>query len=142
MIRHSRGFENLFILRAHLVLVTNCRKKVLRGEISLFLREEIRKICKADSVRIIKGTVSKDYVHLFLSYPPKIHLNKFVQKLKEATAQKLLNRFLTLQRHYGGRQFWAEGYFCGSSGDVTDEFIQKYVEAQNIEDEDDTFWVD
>ncbi|MBE6442769.1 MAG: IS200/IS605 family transposase, partial [Desulfovibrio desulfuricans] len=33
-----------------------------------------------------------------------------------------------------GRHFWARGYFCCSSGNVTDDVISQYIEQQDHDD--------
>ena len=35
-----------------------------------------------------------------------------------------------------GRHFWARGYFCRSSGNVTDEVIKAYIEGQDRNSDD------
>jgi putative transposase len=141
MTKYLHDSHNLFLLHVHVVWITKYRKKVLTGEVSLALREELKKICKSETVEIIRGHVSSDYVHLFLSYPPKICLSKLVQRLKGASAHKLLMQFQSLQKQYWGRHLWARGYFCCSSGNITDEMIMKYIEDQNHDDDDDSFKV-
>lgn len=37
---------------------------------------------------------------------------------------------------------WARGYFCCSSGNVSDEMIKNYIENQNVDDEDTVFKVE
>ncbi|MDR2054753.1 MAG: transposase, partial [Desulfovibrio sp.] len=34
------------------------------------------------------------------------------------------------------RHLWARGYFCCSSGNVTDDVIKTYIEQQGHEDKD------
>jgi putative transposase len=46
------------------------------------VRELIRQICKEQEVEILKGHVSKDHVHLFVSVPPYLSISKLVQYLK------------------------------------------------------------
>ena len=46
-----------------------------------------------------------------------------------------------IKKQFWGRHLWARGYFCCSSGNVTDEVIAKYVADQNI-DQDEGFRVD
>jgi putative transposase len=46
-----------------------------------------------------------------------------------------------LQKQFWGRHVWARGYFCCSSGNVTDEVIVKYIENQS-HDKDDDFRVE
>jgi putative transposase len=41
------------------------------------VRELIRGICKEHDVEIIKGHVSKDHVHLFVSVPPHLAVSKW-----------------------------------------------------------------
>jgi putative transposase len=36
---------------------------------------------------------------------------------------------------------WARGYFCCSSGNVTDEVIKNYVQNQNDDDDDEGFTI-
>jgi REP element-mobilizing transposase RayT len=36
---------------------------------------------------------------------------------------------------FWGRHLWARGYFCCSSGNVTDEVIKAYIENQSHEDD-------
>ncbi len=42
----------------------------------------IRQVCDSMDVRILKGVVSKDHVHLHLSYPPKVSVSDLVKRLK------------------------------------------------------------
>lgn len=52
------------------VWITKYRKKVLGGVVGKRVRELLREICKSNEVEILKGHVSKDHVHLFVSVPP------------------------------------------------------------------------
>jgi putative transposase len=40
----------------------------------------------------------------------------------------LFEEFPHLKKRYWGRHFWARGYFCATSGQVTDEMIKSYLE--------------
>jgi putative transposase len=48
--------------------------------------------------------------------------------------------FPSLQKQYWGRHMWARGYFCCSSGNITDKIIKNYIENQH--DNDDEFKID
>ena len=39
------------------------------------------------------------------------------------------------RRQYWGQHMWARGYFCCSTGNVTDEIIKNYIEQQDAEDD-------
>jgi putative transposase len=105
-------------------------------------RELIREICRAHDVEIIKGHVSKDHVHLFVSVPPDISVSKLVQRIKGKSAYKLLQEFKGLNRQFWGRHMWARGYFVASSGNITDEMIMQYIENQGKEPTDEDFKTD
>jgi putative transposase len=118
------------------VWITKNREKILTGDVALKLREIIRKICVSESVEIIRGLVSSDHVHLFVSITPKVVVSRLIQKLKERTSRKLTMTFPSLQKLYWGRHMWARGYFCCGSGNITDEIIKNYIENHHDSDED------
>ena len=64
-------------LQVHLVCITKYRYSVLTGDIQLRCRELIKQTCNALDVQILKGVVSKDHIHLHLSYPPKLSIIGF-----------------------------------------------------------------
>ena len=86
----------------------------------------------------MKGHVAKEHVHLFVSIPPQVTISRLLQWLKGKTAHHLMTGF---PKQFWGRHLWARGYFCCSSGNVTDEVIAKYIAEQNI-DQDEDFRVD
>jgi len=114
----------------------------MRGEIAERVRALIRELCKAKEVEIVRGHISHDHVHLFVSVPPHLSVSKLVQYLKGKTSRKMMLEYKSLNRQFWGRHIWARGYFAASSGNVTDEVIIKYIEAQGQEPPDGTFKVD
>ena len=49
-----------------------------------------------------------------------------------------------LRKQFRGRYFWARGYMAISSGNITDEIIQQYIDEQEGEpiNKDDRFLID
>ena len=62
-------------------------------------------------------------------------------RLKGKSSYVLLREFPMIRQRYWGRHVWARGYFCRSSGNVTDEVIKAYIENQ-CHDHDDTFSIE
>ena len=141
MSNYRRGTHNVFSIHLHLVWVTKYRKPVLHGEVSNRVRELLREVCRSQEVDIIKGRLAKDHVHLFVSIPPQVTISKLMQRLKGKTSHHLLAEFAHLRKQYWGRHFWARGYFCCSSGNITDEMIKEYIENQD-HDQDDDFQIE
>jgi REP-associated tyrosine transposase len=130
MNEYRHGAHSVFEIHLHLVWTTKYRKPVLVGPVGLRLRELIREICGAEDVLILKGHVSKDHVPLLVSIPPQVTISGLVQRLKGKTAYKMLQEFAPLRKQFWGRHLWARGYFCCSSGDVTDQVIAEYIANQ------------
>ncbi len=141
MSTYQHGAHSVFEIHVHVVWVTKYRRAVLRGDVGRKVREIVHEICRAHEVEIVKGHVSKDHVHLFVSIPPQVAISRFVQRLKGKTSHKLLSEFPHLQKVFWGRHLWARGYFCVSSGNVTDDVIKAYIEDQS-HDRDDNFRVE
>src|ERR1041385_6199086 len=59
----------------------------------------------------------------------------------ERSSYRLLAEFPHMRKRFWGRHVWARGYFCRSSGNVTDEVIQAYI-AQQSHDSDDVFRIE
>jgi putative transposase len=123
-----RGTHSVHQLHVHLVWSTKYRYKVLQGEIQVRCRNLIRQTCDSLDVQILKGVVSKDHVHLHVSYVPKLSVSDLVRRLKGRSAKILLEEYSELRRRYYGGHFWGIGYGAWSSGNITDEMIQEYLE--------------
>ena len=128
MSEHRYGSHTVSRLTAHLVWITKYRYDVLKGDIQIRCRELIIQICDAEDVRILKGVVSKDHVHMLIEYPPKTSLSDLVKRLKGRTSRILQQEFPQLQKRYWGRHFWAIGYGAWSTGNITEEVVKKYLE--------------
>jgi putative transposase len=141
MTEYRHGAHTVFRIHLHIVWVTKYRKPVMRGEVGTRLRELIREICGGQEVTIIKGHVSSDHVHLFVSVPPRVTISRLLQMLKGKSSYKLMHEFPHLRKKFWGRHMWARGYFCVSSGNVRDEVIKQYIEEQS-HDQDSDFRVE
>jgi len=132
-----------FDLKYHLIWITKYRKPVLAGKVGLRVRQLIREICATHSVQILRGHVSADHVHIFLSMPPQLSVSRIAQYLKGKTSLKLLDEFPALKKTFWGQHFWARGYFAVSSGTITDEMIMDYIKNQDedVEKRGDEFTV-
>lgn len=135
MLLYRKGSHTLFDLKYHIVWITKYRKPILTAKRSLRVRELIREICRAHTVEILKGHISKDHVHLFVSVPPQLSVSTLTQYLKGKTSRKLLQEDKQLSKIYWGQHLWARGYFAVSSGTVTDEAIMEYITNQDEDQE-------
>ena len=68
-------------------------------------------------------------------------ISKLMQLLKGKTAYKVMQEFPNVKKQYWGQHMWARGYFCCSTGNVTDTMIAEYI-ANQTENRDDDFKVE
>jgi len=128
---YDTGSHTKFYHRYHVVWITKYRYKVLRGEVRFRIREIIRQTCAELGVKIEKGVLSTDHVHMFLSIPPHLRVSDVMQRIKGRSSRKIQLEFPELKKRYWGRRFWARGYFSTTSGNVTDDVILQYLELHS-----------
>ena len=115
-------------LTVHIVWSTKYRYTVLKGDIQKRCRELLIQICESEDVEILKGVVSKDHVHMHLEYSPSSTVSTIVKKLKGRSSRKLQQEYPLLKKQYWGKHFWAIGYGCWSTGNITDKMVDDYLE--------------
>ncbi|MEZ5813271.1 MAG: IS200/IS605 family transposase [Alphaproteobacteria bacterium] len=143
MRRYTIGSHTKTDLKVHLIWVPKYRKRVMTGEVAVRTRDVLRQIAMEHELEIITGKVASDHVHMFIGYRPTQNISQIVQWLKGISSRILLSEFAHLRKQFWGRHFWARGYCAISSGNITDEMIQKYIEEQEGEPvEDSRFTID
>ena len=111
-----------------LLATTKYRFKVLEGDIQRRCRDLVKQICDAEDIKILKGVVSKDHVHIHIEYRPSLNISDIVKRLKGRTSRRLQEEYPALSKRYWGRHFWAIGYGVWSTGNITDEMVEEYLE--------------
>ena len=136
MAEYRKGSHTVYDIKYHFVWITKYRYPVLKGEVALRARELLRQGCEANNIRILKGSVGKDHIHMLLSCPTTMSPSEIVQKLKGRTSRLLQEEFPALRKKYWGQHMWGRGYFCGTVGEVDQKTIESYIEHQGEEDDD------
>ncbi len=131
--QYDTGKHCVFYHRYHIVWSTKYRFKVLKGDLRLRIREIIRQVCSENGVEIIKGVLSSDHIHMFVSVPPKLAISDLVRKMKGRSSRKAQQEFPHIRKRYWGRRFWGRGYFSTTSGAITQDVVLQYLE-QHIPD--------
>jgi len=128
---YSTGSHTVFYHRYHIVWITKYRYKVLQGKLRERVRDIIRQVCREMGVQIIEGVLSSDHIHMFVSVPPHVAISDLMQRAKGRSSYKIQMEFPEIRKRYWGRRFWARGYFCTTSGNVTDEIILQYIQSHS-----------
>ena len=128
MTTYNFGAHCVYYHRFHIVCATKYRYKVLQGDIRERARTIIKQTCAELGVEIVDGVLAKDHVHMFLSVPPKHSISDVMRRIKGRSSRRLQQEFPALKKRYWGRHFWARGYFCSTSGNITDELVLQYLQ--------------
>jgi putative transposase len=139
MTHYSKTSHTVFYHRFHLVWITKYRKRVLSGDLRIRIREIIAQSAEEMHIKIINGVISADHVHIFAEIPPHLAVSEFVKIANGRSSRKIQQEFPHLKKEYWGRHFWARGFFSSTSGNVTDDIINAYInnhseafQSQNI----------
>ena len=127
MTNYSKTSHTVFYHRFHVVWITKYRKRVLSGELRLRLREIIAQVAEELNIKIINGVLSADHVHMFAEIPPHTSVSEFVRIAKGRSSRKIQQEFPHIKKEYWGCHFWARGFFSSTSGNVTDDIINNYI---------------
>jgi putative transposase len=100
LMRNRHGNHTVTRLTVHLVWITKYRYHVLKGEIQKRCRELLIQVCDSEDVRILKGVVSKDHVHMHIEYPPSKSISDLVKGLKGRSSRLLQKEFPELGKRY------------------------------------------
>jgi len=122
------GSHSVYKVQVHVVWSTKYRYHVLKGDIQSRTRDLLRQICDSMDIRILKGVVSKDHVHMHISYPPKLSISDIMKRMKGRTSRMLQQEYPELQKRYWGKHLWGIGYGAWSTGSVTEDMIDNYLD--------------
>ncbi len=128
MSKYRKNSHSVSNLSCHIVWATKYRYNVLKGDIQKRCKDLLIQVCNTENVKILKGVVSKNHVHMHVEYPPSLSIGILVKKLKGRSSRHLQEEFPVLGKTYWGRHFWAVGYGAWSTGKIADEMVQEYLE--------------
>lgn len=126
-----RGRHCVFNMHVHLVFVAKYRRKVFDSAAIDRLRELFAKVCNDFEAQLVEMEGERDYVHLLVSYPPKVPVSALVNSLKGASSRVLRKERPDIAKHfYYQGMLWSPSYFASSCGGAPISIIRQYIEQQ------------
>jgi putative transposase len=74
------------LLHAHLVFVTQYRRRVFTDPMLRSCERDLRAVCAELDVDLVEFNGEADHVHLLVAFPPTLAISVLVQRLKGRTA--------------------------------------------------------
>ena len=121
----------------HIVFIPKYRKEVLVGEkLMEILTTIIKGKCEDLKCELLALEIMPDHIHLFVGAKPTHTPYKIVSQLKRNTSRQLRLAFEELkylkypQKWKQFKSLWADGYYCGSAGHVSQDAVKRYINEQ------------
>ena len=112
----------------HLIWCPKRRRKLLNGPIHDRLAAIIHEVAEEHQWQVIRLAIQPDHVHLFLRPNPYTLPTDIPRLLKGRSSRLLREEFPVLQKM---PSLWTRSYFISTAGNVSQEIIQQYIEAQS-----------
>lgn len=115
----------------HIVWIPKYRKKILQGKIKEKVEEHLREYAEVNGWEIQELNIQLDHVHLMIQLPLTIRVCEVVNRLK-GSSSKIVREELPkeVKKMLYGPSFWADGYFCETTGHGSEEAIRNYIKNQ------------
>ena len=82
MAEYRSSSHTVYDIKYHFVWITKYRYKILRKNVAFRLRELLQQGCDARNIKILKGSIGVDHVHMLLSCPTNLAPSQIMQYLK------------------------------------------------------------
>ncbi|WP_438315852.1 IS200/IS605 family transposase [Sporosarcina sp. FA9] len=122
--------HSVFSLKYHLVLVNKYREKVLNTSISKFAEDMFITLGENYHITLLEWNDDKDYVHILFKTHSKTELTKFLNAYKSASSRMIKKEFHEVKQMLWKEHFWSKGFCLLTTGGVTLEVIQDYIQKQ------------
>jgi len=131
--RHKldRSAHSVFALYYHLVTVVKYRRKALYSfDIRERLKDIVWDLSTELDIEIVAHEPAEDHYHLLFKATPKTNLVNAVNVIKGVSSRRLRQEFPETKKLLWGDSFWAPSYFLATSGQVSLDALNEYVESQ------------
>lgn len=125
--RHS-----VYRLTYHAVFVVKYRRKVLDGDMIIYLRNLVAYLIERCGGNLIEFNGEPDHVHILFELPPNMAPSKVICSLKTQTSKGIRANFGDrLKNKLWKNAFWSSSYFLTTTGGASIEVLEQYIRSQN-----------
>lgn len=118
----------------HFVWIPKTRSKILYGQIAQSIKSIIIEICKDKGWFPLAMEVMPNHIHFFMSAPPKWAPAIIMKNLKGIISRRIREKYPILTK-YRKNGIWADSYYVGTAGHVSQEQVVKYIAEQTKDQE-------
>lgn len=111
----------------HFVFVPKRRKSVLVKDVAAELQTIIHGVVKEHGWKLLALEVMPDHIHMLINAPPHESASDIARWVKGRAARQLRQSHKHLLKM---PCMWSPAYFVATTGQVSTEVIQHYIESQ------------
>lgn len=126
-LKYWSGAHTRHRLLYHLVWIPKHRKRILKGKIAIRLQNLFYEASKIRRWWIEELKILEDHVRMLIQIHPNETIAEVVQSLKGGTSKVLRKEFPEIQEFLWGDNFWADGYFAETIGNLDYETVKNYI---------------
>jgi putative transposase len=116
-------------LYAHITWHTWQRRGCVGDRTAEAVRTAVREAAERSAIRILRGAMLADHIHLLVSFRPDTRLADFVRVAKSVSARSANCRVL-------GSLRWARGYYVRSLSKADLPVVSRYIARQSTRHQD------
>ena len=124
---YQRDEHRVHLIVYHLIWCPRRRKAVLKGVIAERCKHLIEEKCLLKGWTLLTLAIQPDHIHLFVRCYPVDSASGVVKECKGNTAFYLRKEFPELKKL---PSLWTRSYFASTAGNVSQEVIQRSIDAQ------------
>ena len=129
--------HSVFLLRYHLIMCVKYRRKVIDDNISKRLKEIFLKIAPSYNIKMDEWNHDIDHIHILFRGAPNSEISKFINDYKSASSRLIKKEFPDIRQKLWKETFWSQSFCLISTGGVTVDIIEKYIQSQGKKGEPD-----
>jgi len=125
------GACSVYFLHSHQILTTKYRRGVLTEERPRFVCGVIKGFTDKYGVELTNLDGEDDHIYVLFRAKLTTDLLKFINTVKDATARRIRNEYEDeLKTELWGDSFWNDSYCLISTGQVSLDVLEQFVEDQ------------
>jgi len=123
---HKRNM--VYLINYHLIWCPKRGKNILVGDVKERLNVILREVANEKDVKVLALEIMPNHLHLFISAYPTIPVHKLIKAFKGRSSNMLRKEFPELLKL---PSLWTHSYFVSTAGNISNQTIQRYIEAQS-----------
>ncbi len=127
---YRRDEHRVHLIISHLIWRPRRRKPVLVGPVAERRRALITEKCSERGWEILALATQPNHIHLFVRVWPSDSAAEVVKECKSITSFHLRKEFPQFPQLLKLPSTWTRSYFASTAGNVSQETIQRYLDAQ------------